>query len=95
MATTAQTIVVINTMIVLKEFAHFKLKNFVKQKYVKTHEKGIQIKNNHSSIGKPKILQPITYVSLNHQTPIFVNQTSHKINGTATNELDFKKVKKY
>jgi hypothetical protein len=55
------------------------LKNLSRQKYVNRHEKGIQIKNKISSNGSFKILIPVIYFSLNHQTPIFVNHASQII----------------
>ena len=52
----------------------------------------MQIKNNNSSIGSPKSRLPIKYLSLNHQTPFAVNQTSHAIKNRATIIEESKKV---
>ncbi|MNL81662.1 hypothetical protein D3C87_2088440 [compost metagenome] len=46
------------TIILLKPESLSNLKNLSKQKYVKAQENGIQIKNNHSSIGKPATTIP-------------------------------------
>lgn len=50
------------------------------------HEKGIQKKKSISSIGRLTILSPIRYLSLNHHTPILVNQMSQTIKNRATIE---------
>lgn len=51
----------------------------------------MQIKNNHSSKGKPAITNPVVYSRLNHHTPIAVNHTSQAMKGTATRVAAFKK----
>lgn len=53
----AKTILMITNIFSGSGF-QLRLKNLSKQKYVNTHEKGMQIKNNISSIGKFKILIP-------------------------------------
>lgn len=50
----------------------------------------MQIKNNHSSIGKPAITNPVVYSRLNHHTPIAVNHTSQTIKGIETRVPAFK-----
>lgn len=71
------------------------LKNLSRQKYVNIQENGMQKKNKISSIGKPKSRIPKRYLSLNHQTPIFVNQASQIINTTATINEPSKKAPKF
>tara|TARA_B100001121_G_scaffold54745_1_gene48235 strand:+ start:237 stop:428 length:192 start_codon:yes stop_codon:yes gene_type:complete len=47
---------------------------------VKTQQKGMQIKNKHSSSGRLKTFTPNKYLELKPQKPFSVNQTSQKIN---------------
>lgn len=54
-------------------------------------EKGIKIKNNHSSNGNPAIINPTVYRVSNHQTPRWVNHTSQAIKNIPTIIDAFKK----
>lgn len=45
----------------------------------------MQMKNNHSSMGRVRILTPVKYVELNPQIPAEVNPISQARNGRLTN----------
>ena len=51
-------------------------------------------RKSHSSNGSPAIIIPKVYLVSNHQTPIFVNHTSQRINGIATIVDDNKNIPK-